>query len=321
MTAPVLVIAYRRPDHVASVMQAVSVARPSRLYLACDGPNARRPGEKDLVEATRNAMEQAIDWNCTVERLYAEENQGCRLGVRRAIDWFFDHVDEGIILEDDCVPHPDFFPFCTELLSRYRTDERVMHISGDGSLRHEGGRRDASYVFSRESLVWGWASWRRAWHRYDADLLLWKGMRNDATQLAHIFDSNDIAQFWSNTLNRLLDLGEPDTWDYQWSFSVLAREGLAVVPRVNLITNTGHGVGATHTFDTSSSRANVATGAILPLVHPPRVQTRKFADRRFQRRLRGLGRLKKVTKRVRKLGKRTHRYAVSVAGAVVRRVR
>lgn len=289
MTAPVLIVGYRRPDLVARVLARVAGAGPARLFLACDGPRIDRPGEIDLVMETRQAMDGGVTWECDVQRLYSASNQGCRAGVRAAIDWFFSHVEEGIILEDDCIPHPEFFPYCTELLERYRMNERVMHISGDGSVRYPGSSRSASYVFSREALVWGWATWRRAWRNYDAPLDRWAAIRSEPKMVSRVFPYRPAAQHWAPILNRLRDLGEPDTWDYQWSFSVLERSGLAIIPRTNLISNAGHRSDAMHTFRPDSPRANVRSESILPLVHPRRVAVRGRSDQRFQSALRGFG--------------------------------
>ena len=40
---------------------------------------------------------------------------------------------------------------------------------------------------------------------------------------------------------------QPNTWDYQWIFSVLENNGLSVSPAVNLIENIGFSDDATHT--------------------------------------------------------------------------
>ncbi|MDI9406541.1 MAG: hypothetical protein QM522_07510 [Chitinophagaceae bacterium] len=118
MNTPLLLIAWRRPHTLRQVIDAIRPVAPTRLYVACDGPNPDRPGEAEKVAATRAVIETEIDWPCQIERLYADVNQGCRLGVSLAISWFFEQVEEGIILEEDCVPHPDFFPYCTTLLER-----------------------------------------------------------------------------------------------------------------------------------------------------------------------------------------------------------
>jgi hypothetical protein len=184
----------------------------------------------------------------------------------------------------------EFFAFCTELLAQYRDCEQVMHISGDGSLRYPMGLSRLSYAFSSELLIWGWATWRRAWKNYDASLTRWAAIRSDPVLVARLFGSPSATAFWSSTLNRLLDAGEPDTWDYQWSFSVFERSGLAIVPGKNLITNVGHRPDATHTFDPTSARAGVESEPIFPLTHPRRIAVRRWADRRFQRQMRDLGR-------------------------------
>ena len=284
---PVLVLAYRRPDLVTEVMRAVAQAKPAKLFLACDGPHHDRPDEVQLVAETRAAMEREIFWECEVQTRYLESNQGCRRGVEGALSWFFDHVEEGIILEDDCIPHPDFFGFCAELLDRYRDDGRIMHISGDGALRHPATAPNASYVFSSEALVWGWATWRRAWRRYDSELVLWTQMRSDPERSLQVFGNRRAKEWWSQVLDRLLLEGRPDSWAYRWSFSVMANEGLCIIPAVNLVSNVGFRSDSTHTFNTMSPRANVGVEPIGPLLHPVQAYIEARADRAFQQQLRG----------------------------------
>ncbi len=286
---PVLVMAYRRPDLVTEVMRAVAQAKPARLFLACDGPHHDRPDEAKLVAETRVAMEREISWDCEVQTRYLKSNQGCRRGVEGAISWFFDHVEAGIILEDDCVPHPDFFSFCAELLNRYRDDERVMHVSGDGALPHPAVGPNASYVFSSEALVWGWATWRRAWRSYDSELQLWRRIRSDTESSRGVFGSRTATEWWSQVLDRLLFEGRPDSWAYRWSFSVMANDGLCVVPAVNLVSNVGFRPDSTHTFNSMSPRANVGVSPIYPLRHPEDVAINAQADFAFQQQLRGFG--------------------------------
>ncbi len=305
-TPPVLVIAYRRPDLVAEVMRAIAQAKPRKLFLACDGPHPERPAELALVAATRAAMEAAVTWDCEVHTRYSDTNQGCRRGVEGAISWFFDHVDEGIILEDDCVPHTDFFPYCAELLDRYRSNPRVMHISGDAALPHPATGSGASYVFSGEALVWGWATWRSAWERYDSDLRLWEQMRSNPEKLRQVFGSRPAALWWSRVLDRLLLEGRPDTWDYRWSFTVMAARGMCTIPAVNLVSNVGFREDSTHTFSPGSVRAYGQVQPILPLRHPAEVAVDRRSDGLFQRQLRGFARnpVAAASKRGRKIARR-----------------
>ena len=275
MNTPILLIAWRRPHTLRQVIDAVRPVAPSRVFVACDGPNPNRLGEDKKVAATRAVIETEIDWPCQINRLYSDVNLGCRLGVSRAITWFFEQVEEGIILEDDCVPHPDFFTYCTTLLKRYRDDTRVWCISGNNFQKGQW-RGDGSYYFSRYNHCWGWASWRRCWSKYDAELTQWPKLRN-AKLLKTIFEDSVERQYWSDIWQKLLERGQPDTWDYQWSFTCFVNSGLTALPNRNLINNVGFDGDATHTtgngVDTSIKRG------VDPSNHPSLVLRDCFADR------------------------------------------
>jgi hypothetical protein len=275
MNTPLLLIAWRRPHTLRQVINAIRPVAPTRLYVACDGPNPERPGETVKVAATRQVIEQEIDWPCQIERLYSDVNQGCRLGVSRAITWFFDQVEEGIILEDDCVPHSDFFPYCTTLLERFRHDTRVWCISGNNFQKGQW-RGDASYYFSRYNHCWGWASWRRSWQHYDGDLSQWPALR-DSGLLETIFEDPLERNYWSAIWQRLLDAGEPDTWDYHWTLTCLSNSGLTALPNRNLVSNVGFGADATHT--TYKNTPTVADQALGELTHPAFLLRNQAADR------------------------------------------
>jgi hypothetical protein len=164
----VLLTGFNRPDAIARVLDAVRRYRPATLFVAMDGPRIDRPGEAERCAAARGAV-AAVDWPCEVEYLLRNENLGCRRAMAEAIDWFFDHVEDGIIIEDDCLPSPGFFPFVESLLDRYRDDERVAMISGTNVLR-KWRPRGESYFFGSYGAVWGWATWRRAWQHADTRL-------------------------------------------------------------------------------------------------------------------------------------------------------
>jgi len=263
---PILLVAWRRPETLRQVIYAIRKVQPTRLYVACDGPSPGRPGEAEKVLATKKVIEDEINWSCHVECLYSEINQGCRLGVSRAISWFFDQVEEGIILEDDCVPHPDFFSYCDELLDRYRNDARIWWISGTnarlGSIPSEN-----SYFISRYGHCWGWATWRTRWTHYDRDLSSLSSFLK--THGFHsLFPDRRQAHFWRKQLLRLRDVHYPDTWDYQWSYTCLINGGLSVVPSSNLVSNIGFDQDATHTKNSYGALCTQVTQSIMPLRHP-----------------------------------------------------
>ncbi|WP_157665415.1 glycosyltransferase family 2 protein [Cyanobium sp. NIES-981] len=265
------------------VIDAIRPVAPCRLFVACDGPNPERPGEAEKVAATRTVIEEEIDWPCEMQQLYSDSNQGCRLGVSRAITWFFEQVEEGIILEDDCVPHPDFFPYCTELLERYRHDTRVWCISGN-NFQNGRWRGDGSYYFSRYNHCWGWATWRHCWSHYDRELLHWPSLKASGL-LGSIFENSREAKYWTRIWDRLLHEGKPDTWDYQWTLTCLMNGGITALPNRNLVTNIGFAMDACHTTTAPSSAMPLSNfvnatspSGLFPLRHPGFTLQDKSAD-------------------------------------------
>jgi hypothetical protein len=274
--APVLFMVFNRPDTTARVFESIRAARPAQLFVAADGAREGREGEADRCRQARE-IATAVDWPCTVTTLFRDRNLGCKRAVSSAIDWFFDQVPEGVILEDDCVPDPSFFPYVTALLERYRDDERVMMVSGDNFIAAHW-RPEASYYFSSFTHIWGWASWRRAWAQYDVDMTDWPEERANGL-LERRFPGSVAAQtYWAGLFDRV-SRGEIDTWDYQWAYTTFKRDGVACMPAVNLISNIGFGADATHTIDPEAKLANLPSAALpLPLSHPRHVAADGAAD-------------------------------------------
>lgn len=265
--APVLFLIFNRPDTTALVMQAIRAARPPRLYVAADGPR-ERIGEAERCEEARRVA-AAIDWDCKVQTLYRKHNLGCREAVSSAINWFFENESEGIILEDDCLPEPSFFPFCGELLAHFRDDERIMCVTGN-NFQREMGDYPYSYYFSKYNHCWGWASWRRAWQYYDCDMESYRAF-NRSGLLEAMSSAPGFTAYWQNCFNSV-EKRELDTWDYVWTYSCWAKNGLTVTPRCNLVSNIGFGQNATHTTDPESSLACRPVGTLSDVsCHPPLV--------------------------------------------------
>lgn len=132
------------------------------------GPRPNFPGEAEKCATARAIIDQ-VDWDCEVLTKYSEVNMGCKQRVSSGLNWVFDNVDEAIVLEDDCLPHPSLLRFCDELLEKYRNDERILMITGTNYLV-DANKTPYSYFFTRHFSVWGWATWRRAWATYDVAL-------------------------------------------------------------------------------------------------------------------------------------------------------
>ena len=262
LKTPVAFVIFNRPDTTKSVFAEIAKARPPKLLVIADGPRVDHPEDAGKCAAAR-AIIDGVDWDCEVLTNYSDMNMGCKRRVSNGLDWVFDTVEEAIILEDDCLPHPTFFRFCEELLEKYRDDARVMHIGGTNifSKTLEGD----TYGFTKYVGIWGWATWRRAWKLYDVNIEFGPGIKK-AGYISKNFSKLECMiheQIFDDVYNNKID-----TWDYQWSLCVMLH-GLAIYPNVNLISNFGFNKDATHTFNKSDHRMNLKTGEMaFPLVHP-----------------------------------------------------
>lgn len=274
---PILFLIFNRLDTTKQVFDVIRQVQPQRLYIASDGSRSDRPGEAEKVQSVRDYVLEGINWDCEVKTLFRERNLGCRVAVSSAIDWFFDHEPEGIILEDDCLPDSTFFAYCQDLLEYYRHDEQVMAISGD-NFQFGRKRTDYSYYFSRYIHIWGWATWRRAWQHYNVSMKDWPTFRVNKSLKTILKDSRAVA-YWTKIFNKTYE-GTVETWDYQWLLASWIQNGFSIIPNVNLVANIGFGEGATNTAEKKSKYANMVVQAIeLPLKHPPILIQNVAADR------------------------------------------
>jgi hypothetical protein len=279
MKTPVAFIIFNRPDTTARVFEAIRQAKPPLLLVIADGARTAKEGEAEKCAATRAIIDK-VDWDCEVRTNYSDVNLGCKRRVSSGIDWIFEQVEEAIILEDDCLPHPSFFDYCDELLDKYRYDTRIMSISGD-NFQFGRKRTSDSYYFSQYNHIWGWATWRRAWKHYDVNVQLWNTVR-DGGWLNDILNDRSVVKVWYKNFQDVHD-GKVDTWDYQWVFACWVQSGLTILPNVNLITNIGFGVDATHTKSPDNEFANLSVEAIsLPLQHPEFIVCNLDADKYFE---------------------------------------
>jgi len=261
---PVLLIVFNRTDTTAAVMKALQLAKPRNLLVAADGPRATRRGEAALCAETREVVRRMVNWPCEVNWKCSDENLGCGRGVASAISWALDKFEEVIVLEDDCIPHPDFFAFVGEMLDRYRHEPRVMLVSGTNVL-HGRYALPYSYGFSRYPQTWGWATWRRAWKNFDFDMKIWPVVR-DAGLLSDILGNQQETRYWTRIFEITKD-GKIDTWDYQLHLTMWSHGAYAIYPASNLVTNIG--VQGTHYSGGGPIQDIPFAPLEFPLRHPP----------------------------------------------------
>jgi hypothetical protein len=295
---PVLLIVFNRPETTRRLLQAISAAAPRQLFIAADGPRPGNTEDAAKCAAVRREIHAPLGWECDVTFSERATNLGCGLGPSTAISWFFQNVTEGIILEDDCLPSPGFFPFCASVLEKYRDEDRVGHVGGF-SCQLGRIRGDASYYFSRYFHAWGWATWRRAWKDFDFTMADYARFKAEGV-LDNIFERPAVREFWSGNFDAVLQ-GRQDIWDYQWVYCNLKRDRLAIVPNWNLIENIGFGTDATHTTKRRSHMPPAAQECMEVLSHPSFIAACREADDFTFRVHAGLGTLhdiKRAAKRV-----------------------
>lgn len=299
MNTPVLFIIFTRKDTAEKVFEAIRKAAPSELYIAADGPRPNRPDDARRCMECRRIVEK-VDWPCKVKTCFRENNLGCGLGVKAAIDWFFSEVEEGIILEDDCLPHPDFFLFCGKLLEYYRHDTRVMNISGN-NFQFGQIVGDGSYYFSRYSYTWGWATWRRAWELFDFEMKTYPEFRAQNI-IADIFQEREAQLRWTKLFDKVYHKDKNfSVWDIQWTYALFANNGLSISPNVNLISNIGY----ESTHEMNRKIMGMPTAAIDNLEHPRfMVPNRKSDWVSFKNTVAGHNLLIKIGKKIVRIIKR-----------------
>jgi hypothetical protein len=273
---PVVFIIFNRPDTTAKVFASIRQAQPPKLLVIADGPRPDRLGEAQKCHETREIIKQ-VDWDCEVLTNYADTNLGCRDRVSSGLDWVFDRVEAAIILEDDCLPDPSFFPFCEEMLEKYRDDERIVVVAGS-NFQFGRKRTEYSYYYSRYNHCWGWASWKRSWQNYDRNMIAWEEIREGNWLNAMLDDARSV-NCWRKIFQDTYDK-KNNSWAYRWTFSCWIQSGLTVLPHVNLVANIGFGHDATHTKKSTNKLSNMPTADIgFPLKHPPFVIRDRLADR------------------------------------------
>jgi len=275
---PVLFIVYRRPETTRRVFEAIRQARPAKLFISQEAPRPDRPEQLAAHKEVREIV-AAVDWPCEVHTLFFETYQGIIPGFTASFNWFFEHVEEGVMLEDDEIPDPTFFRFCAEMLEKYRHDERIMSISGSNVLQHyEKPYRDNSYYFLSVPSVWGMATWRRAWKHYDSNVTRWPEVR-DSKLLYEVLPSTASAFYFSQKFQGYYEHKTP-SWDGQWVFACLVNKGLTIYPNRNLISNIGfNNADAFHGVLADPLWGDLAVEPLsFPLVHPLKVAVNKVWD-------------------------------------------
>lgn len=274
LITPVLFMIFNRPDTTQKVFNAIRQAKPKQLFVAADGPHRDKEREIEKFQKARE-IATSVDWDCKVKTLFRDKNLGCKIAISSAIDWFFENVEEGIILEDDCLPNQSFFWFCQELLEYYRNDTRIMHISGD-NFQFGKKKGEGSYYFSKYSHVWGWATWRRAWKCFDVNMKSFEVFKTQ-NQINNVFQIKQQQKYWIKNFELTYN-GKINTWDYIWLYTCFINNGLCIMPNKNLVSNLGFNKEGFHTKDENSIFSEIEVEEITKIIHPEFILADREAD-------------------------------------------
>lgn len=279
---PILLITFNRPEHTRKVFEEIKKQKPPTLFVFQDGTREGNKADVEKCKAVRSIFEEPIDWDCKLNTYYANENLGCGLGPTTAITWFFENVQQGIIIEDDAVPAPDFFEYAEVLLEKYKLNDQIKVI---GSMHLDGkSYGDGSYHFTMMNRnLCAWATWKRVWTDFDYFMdkislsqLMSAMMKYNATKKEINYWCDRLDEIHRNRLNE-------SSWDMQFLMSIWLRHGMGICPNVNLSTNIGFDSEGTHTQDNKNAAANLSTGCILPLKHPTNIRILRNADLNYHK--------------------------------------
>jgi hypothetical protein len=291
-----VLFAFNRPESTKRILELALEAGVEKLYVFVDGPRADRPDD-----AAKRAEVLSVIAKFT-ERLelhpeYSTTNQGISKQVIRGLDKVFSAEDRAIILEDDCIPAPTFFGFCSELLETHKNNERVVVIGGFNPLTNTV-ENDESYSYITTPLTWGWATWRRVWSAHDPEAKDWASGSKRKAFLKQI-PRKAGRRYWKFHLDSVTSPGAHQIWDYQFTLTCWRLKGLGVLPAVNLVSNIGFGPGATHTLDPDNWMAKVKLGQMrFPLRNPVTVAPNYEADRILSERIHSLALYQEIALRL-----------------------
>lgn len=275
---PVAIFTFNRPQLTEQLIGVLAQIKPRRILVVSDGPRSNVPEDVEKCAAVRRLFEH-LNWECQVDRNYAESNMGSFARNSTGLEWVFAQVEEAIILEDDCIPDLTFFPYCEELLSKYRNETSIGLISGNNYLNPIVGQNADSYLFSSYATTWGWASWRRTWRLVDLNMTYWPEFR-DSGGLRRAVYSRAEERYWQNIYNAIEEQRMKNAWDYQLILTCLRFNLLTIVPAVNLVSNVGYGPDGTHCTNESSPMHDMPRSALsFPLTHPAELRRKGSIDR------------------------------------------
>lgn len=231
---PILIIGLNRPEMTMSLVDLLIEYGMNCIFVSLDGAR----NEKDSIAKAEilRRIEELNSQGSTITVINHNENNGLSKGVQKAIDWFFELNESGVILEDDLRPTRSFFDFCAVGLEVIKDKKDYVMVSGNQYIPHG---TESRFLVSNYPLIWGWATSREKW-------LLLRDLINHPSYPTRAKTSLRISNYWKAGLIRI-DAGKLDSWAFPLASSIRNLELKCLLPPKNLVSNIGDDTQATHT--------------------------------------------------------------------------
>ena len=197
------------------------------------------------------------------------------------IDWFFDQVEKGIIIEEDVLISKHGLNFLNEMLVKYQNEPSVFMAGAH--LPTGNWNTTQTHFFSRIGHIWGWATWKDRWQQHNPNSM--KSLA-DSELIANSFGQTRLADHFQLNLEACIS-GSVDTWDFQWNMTMLANNGVCVLPNSNQVENIGISGDALHTKALHKGVCNSFQDSILESIKWPPIHSDREYEHEWFRRLKG----------------------------------
>lgn len=255
--APIIIFTYNRPHHIRKMLQTLEnaeLAQDSDVFIFSDG--AKNANAIEHVNRVRAII--AEPWNFKkITIIERERNVGLAQNVISGVSEIIKRYGKIIVLEDDLEIARVGLRYFNDALDAYEQEEKVMEISGYMYPIKDAYKLPETFFF-RVANSWGWATWKRAWDKYNTDI----------DQLIADFDKDKIKKFSiDNTENfwkqvKEYKAGKINSWAIRWYLTLFNNDGFALYPRQSMIQNMGTDGSGTHSDADNAYKVELATQAV-----------------------------------------------------------
>lgn len=282
---------FLRSEKLLLIIDRLRTVNVKKIYLYSDGP--RNEEEAIIINKVRDAVENALDWDCEIVKHYSEKNIGIYQQIGVGAKEVLAQEGRAIFLEDDNLPELTFFQYAEEMLDRYENNEKVLWICGTNYYPKIKLSNDASYAFTKLLLPCGWASWSHKFNKYyDGELDgmsdpdIYKKLRSTYRNKSLFKQefSRIYMEYYRKQNNKRFA-----SWDFQMIFTIHKNDLYGIAPKNNQIKNIGvdefsaHG-GSSFRIAQIKKFCGIETVPLdFPLIHPDKVEIDPIFEKKTEK--------------------------------------